>query len=306
MARLLLSFVATASALSLDEQWMSYLNTPPAASVTAMANLTARAERIAATITGKLALSGDLDVVVSGGGNYDAYLLGAYTVLLRASAGGERFRMERWAGASAGGMAPFELMLKGEETTLVTHHAYGMLEEEWPLHYALAPSCAALQDHHWRAMAAWQSERWNASLHTLDDRVYLATSCLTPLPTLVKVHKYTSQSQATSAFMSTGTFAEWYDGHLCSDGGATSGPKMTPLFQDGVRPQLIIDLMACGFPISMAEGKYTSTQFVALAQRGQDDAAAFLRNGSAPAARSGAITLCPRGADVSGNVCVQP
>lgn len=111
--------------------------------------------------------------------------------------------------------------------------------------------------------------------------------------------------QATSAFMSTGTVAEVYDGKLCSDGGATSGPNMTPLFQDGVRPQLIVDLMQCGprdeFPVSMAEGKYTSSQFVALCQKGQDDAASFLRTGSA----TKAISLCPLGSKTSGNVCEQ-
>jgi len=87
---------------------------------------------------------------------------------------------------------------------------------------------------------------------------------------------------------------------LCSDGGATSGPKMTPLFQDHARPQLIVDLMQCGFPISMAEGKYNLSQFVQLAERGQDEAATFLRGGSS---RAGAITLCPADAKVSGNVC---
>ena len=43
--------------------------------------------------------------------------------------------------------------------------------------------------------------------------------------------------------MSTGTVFEWYDGMACSDGGAMSGPNMTPLFQDGIRPQLVVNLM---------------------------------------------------------------
>ena len=35
---------------------------------------------------------------------------------------------------------------------------------------------------------------------------------------------------------------------LNSSGSETSGSKMTPLFQDGVRGQVIIDLMQTGFP----------------------------------------------------------
>lgn len=100
--------------------------------------------------------------------------------------------------------------------------------------------------------------------------------------------------------LTAGTVAEWYDGKLCSDGGSTSGPRMTPLFQDKLRPQLIVDLMRCGFPISMAEGKYNTSQFGALCEKGQDDAAAFLRTGSV---RDGGIAMCPVTAKVSGNVC---
>lgn len=29
-----------------------------------------------------------------------------------------------------------------------------------------------------------------------------------------------------------------------------SGPKMTPLFHDNIRPQIIVDLMACGAPLA--------------------------------------------------------
>ena len=67
------------------------------------------------------------------------------------------------------------------------------------------------------------------------------------------ISNYTSiNDQATHAFMSTGTFAEEYDGMLCSDGGSTSGPDMTLLFQDALRPQLIVNLMETGQPTTMA------------------------------------------------------
>ena len=46
--------------------------------------------------------------------------------------------------------------------------------------------------------------------------------------------------QAASAFMATGTVFELYEGKPCSDGGSTSGKRMTPLFQDGLRPQITV------------------------------------------------------------------
>jgi len=243
-------------------------------------------------------------VVISGGGNFDAYYMGAYMVLARAAARSGDFAVRRFAGASAGGMMPFEIALKGEQATLLTHHAYALLEETWSITYSTVAVAASLQDHHWRLMADWQCSRWNTTLSSLNDVIFLATSCLDPFPKLVKISRFTSPAQAASAFMSTGTVAEWYDGMLCSDGGSMSGPNMTPLFQDGVRPMVIINLMQCGerqrFPLSMAMGKYNTTQFIELCQKGQDEAAAFLRAGSV---RANAISFCPLGAKVSGNVC---
>ena len=63
---------------------------------------------------------------------------------------------------------PFEIALKGEATTLQTHLAYGLLEEQYPIHFSSELVAGELQDHHWRIMAAWQSAKWNASLSSLD------------------------------------------------------------------------------------------------------------------------------------------
>ena len=98
------------------------------------------------------------------------------------------------------------------------HLAYALLEEAHPLLYREELAAGELQDHHWRIMASWQAERWNASLAALDGRAFLATSCLMPLPTLVLISSYPSPDAATRAFMATGTVAEIYDGKLCSDG----------------------------------------------------------------------------------------
>lgn len=92
---------------------------------------------------------------------------------------------------------------------------------------------------------------------------------------------------------------------LCSDGGSTSGPKMTPLFHDGSgglsrRPQIIVDLMQSGFPTAMVF-KYNVSQFVALAQRGQDEAVEFLR--TRKVTRAAALSLCPAGSKTADNIC---
>ena len=67
-------------------------------------------------------------------------------------------------------------------------------------------------------MASWQTEKYADSLSDLDNKIFLALSCLDPLPALVKVANFTAvDDQATHAFMATGTVAEIYDGKLCSD-----------------------------------------------------------------------------------------
>ena len=63
------------------------------------------------------------------------------------------------AGASAGGMMPFELVLKGETSTLCMHLAYGVLEESHPSDYSSDLGAGYLQDHHWRLMAHWMTQK---------------------------------------------------------------------------------------------------------------------------------------------------
>lgn len=102
--------------------------------------------------------------------------------------------------------------------------------------------------------------------------------------------------------MSTGTYVEIYSGMICSDGGATSGQNMTPLFQDGRRPQLIVDLMATGFPSDMVY-RVDFEQYKSLIEVGMDEMEQFLREGKTSDERPDIITLCNVGSDVSSNVC---
>jgi len=154
-------------------------------------------------------------------------------------------------------------------------------------------------------MAEWQTQKFADRLGELDGRVTLAISCFTPLPKLFRISDFTAErDQATHAFMATGTYVETYEGKLCTDGGLTTGSKMTPLFQDGLRPQLIVDLMKTGLP-----GKSAFTvrldDYVRLIKVGMDEMRLFLTTGRASDGRRGILQMCPLGSDVGSNECKQ-
>ena len=99
----------------------------------------------------------------------------------------------------------------------------------------------------------------------------------------------------------TGTYLEMYNGMVCSDGGTMSGSKMTPLFQDHQRPQLIVDLMQTGYPSDMIY-RVNTTQYASLIRQGQDEAIEWLQTGADPRGVD-AIALCPVDANVEKNLC---
>ena len=117
------------------------------------------------------------------------------------------------------------------------------------------------------------------------------------------VHNYTDPKQAQSAFMSTGTVFEWYNGMPCTDGGGMSGKNMTPLFQDGVRPQMVVNLMKTGFPTSIVF-KATLTQALPIYEAGMQMAARVFKCGAdKKECWSDALSLCPKGSDTKTNIC---
>ncbi len=287
------------AAAPVDDAWNMYYREGTPSAYNTTKSLLKRAESLAAPLRSvNLSVSGDVDMVISGGGNLDAYYMGIQTIFNRVPS----LRMHRYAGASAGGMMPFEFALKGESLTVATHYAYAQLCTEYPDSFKNVATASYEQDHHWRLMAAWQTANYSSVLgERLDGKVTVALSCLDPLPKLVLVDHYTAvDDQATHAFMGTGTFFERYDGMPCTDGGGMSGPKMTPLFQDHARDQVIVDLMQTGQPKSMALAPVDLDKYDALARQGQDEAVAFLRTGRC---RADAITLCPASADTSRKVC---
>eukprot|EP00520_Triparma_pacifica_P012385 CAMPEP_0118672084 /NCGR_PEP_ID=MMETSP0785-20121206/22350_1 /TAXON_ID=91992 /ORGANISM="Bolidomonas pacifica, Strain CCMP 1866" /LENGTH=399 /DNA_ID=CAMNT_0006567019 /DNA_START=34 /DNA_END=1230 /DNA_ORIENTATION=- len=279
--------------ISIDDRWLGFLANPPQKSITIAETLEAKAQDLVTNLlvsNPSVPMSVDLrdiDVVVSGGGNYDAFYLGVQMVFSRIRPM-STIGISRYAGTSAGGMMPFEVALRGERDTLLSHLSWGVITEEYPEYFSNAVSAAYQQDHGWRLLADFQAERYSSELSKLDDKVFLGTSCLKPWPTLVMISEYEEET-AAAAFMSTGTFLQYYDGMVCSDGGATAGPNMTPLFQDNLRDQLIVDLMKTGYPGSMVYS-VDLDQYAELIEVGMEEAVKFLKTGTTE--RDGIITLC--------------
>jgi len=329
LALAFLTFVC--AELESDKLWQSYLETPPAVAFAEAANISRRAEELAASLND--VRLGELDVVVSGGGNFDGFYLGVATVrqllaspaamvialfeacpvILQVLDSLERARptsisRRRWAGVSAGGMMPFELQLKGLNETLLHHLAYGVVQEKYPLELDPAGLVSGeRQDHHWRLMSKWMTAKYAQRLSSLDGRVFLGTSCLKWFGVeLVIISNYSSPEQAQSAFMSTGTVLELYNGRVCSDGGATTGKNMTPLFQDALRPQLVVSILPEDHhdqPSSLLF-KYTLAEMSKLIRNGQDAAVNFLRCGAhRETCWTAQLSVCPKGQAKPDFVC---
>ena len=288
----------------IDDTWSTYLEEPPSKAVSLSEKLASRADNLVAGLVVKSSpLVSVFDVVCSGGGDLNAYYMGAEMIIKRLD-----LPEERHAGASAGGWMSLELALKKEQITLENYLSYGVLQEENPIHFSNIAFTVNLQDHHWRMMGDWQANKWSDSLSSMDNEVFLALSCKQhwyQSKSLLIVSNYTSPEQASSAFIGTGAIDEKYEGMDCSDGSENSGKDMTPLFQDNVRQQLVINLMKVEGKVKTAQmgfGKYTSDEYSDLVKRGQDEMIEFLQTGIVSRDEK-AITLCPVGSDVSSFVC---
>ena len=78
---------------------------------------------------------------------------------------------------------------------------------------------------------------------------------------------------------------------------------MTPLFQDGARDQLVVDLMKTGFPISIVF-KAVLSEALPIIEAGMDAADNALACGAGrPECWTEALSLCPKGSNTASNVC---
>ena len=79
----------SASDWDLDDTWQKWLEAPPREAFDAAANLTARADEIVEALLNdtdaqaKIDALGDVDMVVSGGGNLDSYYMGIHLIVER-------------------------------------------------------------------------------------------------------------------------------------------------------------------------------------------------------------------------------
>lgn len=120
-------------------------------------------------------------------------------------------------------------------------------------------------------------------LARLNGRMYTA---LTILPTFRNrmVSEYESRKDAVDAYIGTGTFLGTYKGKFVVDGGASNA---TPIFKDGVRPQLVCKPPKAKLPSKLQHVMSYDLKYAEMAFKlGQDDAAEFLRN---PTERDGAL-----------------
>ena len=102
-AALALFTIGQAEADEIDDTWKSFLTDPPKQAVDRAAELQARADSIASSLSDDFAWDlSDIDVVVSGGGNFDAFYIGAQMVMSRLSS--DAINIARFGGVSAGGM----------------------------------------------------------------------------------------------------------------------------------------------------------------------------------------------------------
>ena len=101
------SLLVISSASNVDDQWMKYLEDPPEKALKRYSELSERADVLVRENISSFVLEGrEVDVVISGGANYDAYYLGVAQVFSRVN-----LTQVRFAGASAGTTISLSLSL---------------------------------------------------------------------------------------------------------------------------------------------------------------------------------------------------
>merc|ERR1712070_149534 len=273
-------------------KFKAYLANPPQSAKAAAESLKSRAQQKVASLSGAPNLPKELDVVVSGGGNFDGYYMGVSMILQRL----QGIDVKRYAGASAGGMMPFEEELMSQDWSLLLHLSFGVVQDEHSFSFAQ-------QVDMWNVVAKQICAKIPAEASKLNNKVFLALSCEDPndmwgSKKQLMVSQYKNPSQAAAAYIGTGSFGLTYEGKKCSDGAATSGKNMTPLFHDKRYAQLVVDLMNTGTGFSGLV-MFSLKSYTQLIQKGQDDMIEFLKTGKKVAG----ISLCPKGENTDNNIC---
>ena len=254
----------------MQKRFLDAIHNPSPDVVSLRQRLIARAEEKVASIQTEQTLSkGGVDVIVAGSGFLSTYFLGVYTVLSRVT------ELKRFAGASSGAQAPFQLLLTGEAETLTSYLTHGQLcGKEW-----LGPAMLSA-DRNWKALAKDLITRHGESLSKLDGTCSVSVTQLTWRGPRNKLYSHWSHDPrlCEEAFYATGTALAKCDGFWCTDGGLTNNE---PEFAD--RPEgratLLVRPSRSGLPMRMAVG-YDLKQCQAAIERGQDDALRLLQKRS--------------------------
>ena len=139
---------------------------------------------------------------------------------------------------------------------------------------------AWIADRHWKALSVHLVEEHAASLHRLDDTVFVSVSEFTRrgLRNALYSRWSSAPSLAQEAFYATGTLLTRCNGSWATDGGVTNN---TPRFGDGLRPALQVSPTKAGLPMSMVV-RYSLAQAIDAIELGQRDAAAWLSGQATP------------------------
>mmetsp|Transcript_27826 Transcript_27826/g.46293 ORF Transcript_27826/g.46293 Transcript_27826/m.46293 type:complete len:276 (+) Transcript_27826:177-1004(+) len=267
--------------MALLQRFRECLHDPPAVVNAAVDSLLARADRVAASIP-EAGRPDELDVVVAGSGFLSLYFLGVNTVLTRIS------NVKRYAGASSGAQAPFQLLLTGERPTLTSYLVHGYLcSGQW------LPSAMLSADKHWRALGNDIIDANKHELGSLDGKCFVSVTHIFH-GNAVYSRFSDNPELAKEAFYATGTLLTSCNGMWSTDGGVT---RNEPIFSEpqegGTRQQLVVRPVRASLPMRMAVG-YTLEQAVHAIKYGQDDAARFFgATGENEAISTHALALVP-------------
>lgn len=243
--------------------------------------LAARADSLVASLRGTslgLLESQPIDVIVSGGGFRGQYAGGILSVLMPLVREG-RIRVQRYAGASigAGTLAHF---LSNADTESFFRAPYAwqavwsprafwrssgivwaMVTSNLPKNVSLPPGILSVPI----SLLAWPW-RWS-TLFTFAEQTWVSE-----FSSPEALYDALAASSAIPFFTGQPFFMRWKD-RLAMDSGFTCH---TPVFTDGLRPQLVVNLGALDYPILYTFSP-TDPNHENLVMRGQDDIVALLQ-----------------------------
>ena len=181
----------------------------------------------------------EIDILCSGGGSMAVYFVGVHYVLSALARRG-MLSLNRYAGASSGGKVILMTIAGGDDEAAQFYLACADSQEAYG---GVGP---ALVDHQQRWAATSLAERWWARNpkvgELLSGKAHVAVTTPFSSPRAKLYSDFETPEKVEEAFVATGTFLARCRGKWSCDG-AFSLPCNGPVFADGLRPQLVVDLL---------------------------------------------------------------